>query len=960
VKLLAALVIVCACGNDPVPPLATAEPGVVFTYPNDKQVDVPLGTRIVVTFSDPVVASALTGGFSVVGPQGPVEGTPAVVGDGRSVELASTLAPDTTYSVIVKPELAPTATNLGSTLLTFRTRSERPRAAPPTLVAVNGGDPAMPEAYRPMLDTSTIELLFSEPLDTRTVTLGSGSVELVDDKGAAVAATLLCDGIHVVLDPKADLAPGVMYQVRLGTNIADLGGQHLGGTTVKLSPRDTRGAVGPIHQVLRVRQEGDPGPATSRAGAKANEIAIDKPIIGKETSQLRPASLAAELGDPKVLGGPIAFRIPRGQRLHASGLNVQLGGQIPTGLDTGDIEIELLTDAGGRIYRNPHQPAEQRPEDLRAPLYVDLTMDVGVYAVDPKGNAVLAQTVLGVQATGTATGGEGALAIETVTSMDLGLLGVTRAPTNLVLELITDTKATATADADPPSLVATFPNTGGQLPVDHGIDLVFSEPIDLDRARAGGVRLETTNGAAVPAVIESHGAAIVVRPLALLADGGAYRVVLSDVADVAGNKLPQTTLDIRTQPLGGTSAPMEVEAIHPGVPCALTGGNASTPGRCAGGKSGDDTYHPFTLAANEPIEVVFSHPAVTASVVLGATCNAGSVRVETVDGSGACTGTVPGTLLQRDRSFAFVPDVPWTPGTHYRLTLVSGANSSCSAGELCGISGNAASFDPLSGLAGSGASGGPNLVVDYTAGPPSSSTFMIAETAPYTDLNGSGTIDGGETKADANRVALKIVNTTGAISSAHFNDPDCIPGTTDREGCLYLAGAMAVELGEVTTNCPLPGGQSAPACVPVVVGTEIMYATTASLHATAIIGIDTDTGTSVLRVREPASGPVTGYIIDRGGVPTLVLALDVYMDAPDMSVALSDHDLHSKPLSLVLEGPLTFTPDGRIAIGASNIADVPVSVHIDAPLGISGDVQMIVPKGEMKMQLVSRPLRAQP
>ncbi|HEY5926198.1 MAG TPA: hypothetical protein VIV11_31150, partial [Kofleriaceae bacterium] len=101
------------------------------------------------------------------------------------------------------------------------------------------------------------------------------------------------------------------------------------------------------------------------------------------------------------------------------------------------------------------------------------------------------------------------------------------------------------------------------------------------------------------------------------------------------------------------------------------------------------------------------------------------------------------------------------------------------------------------------------------------------------------------------------------------------------------------------------------------------------------------------------SGPVTGYLIDRNGTPTMVLALDLYMDAPDMSITLSSHDLHSKPLSVQLEGPLEFLPDGRIAISLSNTADLPVEIAIDAPLGISGSVRLIVPKGEMRLQLLS-------
>jgi hypothetical protein len=138
---------------------------------------------------------------------------------------------------------------------------------------------------------------------------------------------------------------------------------------------------------------------------------------------------------------------------------------------------------------------------------------------------------------------------------------------------------------------------------------------------------------------------------------------------------------------------------------------------------------------------------------------------------------------------------------------------------------------------------------------------------------------------------------------------------------------------------------------------EAMYGTSTTMTATVFgIDIDSDTGMSIMRVREPGSGPVTGYVIDRGGTPTLVATLDLYMDAPDMNIPLSQHDLHSKPLSVSLEGPMTFLADGRIAISLSNTADMPVNVTITNLL-LTGMVQLVVPAGGMKLQLVSPPPR---
>lgn len=943
-----------ACG-DPPGPLATAEPGVVFTYPIDGQLDVPTGARVVVSFSDPVVdgavgaCTATSGAFCLVGPNGPVAATPEISEDGHTVSFpAGDLEPGVTYDVFVRSELAPEARNLPASgpLVSFTTRSSRPRAAAPALVAVNGGDPANPESLRPLFETSTIRLVFSEPLDSRSVALAAGSIELLNSAGSTVPATMFANGIHVAIDPQEDLTAGATYVLRLGSSLVDLGGQALAPTTLSLTPRASEGAT-PIPQVLKTRAAGDPGPLRSRSGATPNEIVIDKPLIGREVSQMLPSALATELGDPKALGGPIAFTIRKGQRLKSTGMDIALGGQIPVGLSTGDVWIELLTDGGGRLYRNPHHPAEQRPENERAPLYVDLSLDVAVYASDPNGNAVLTQTVLGLQGGGTAMATDGVLAIETVASMELGLLGVTTAPTNLVLELITDASAAPIADTTPPTIVGTYPlQSSNDHAVDDGIDIVFDEPIDIDRARAGGVRLEDTNGVAVASVLETHGSSIVVRPLQPLAYGRIYRVVFGDVADVAGNKLTAPNLSFTTQALATTDIPMTVSAVYPGAPCSLTGGSATSPGRCAGGDGNDDLYKPFALPANDPIEVAFTQPVRRSSVTRGTACGQGSVRVEELDGAGGCVNAVPGTLLVRERTIAFVPDVPWTEGTRYRLTLVSGGDEGCSAGELCGP-GGAANFDPLSGIDGEG--GGPALVAVFVGAPRSTSTHMLTTAGPFSDLNGSGTRDSTEQPQDDNRAALRVVGTTGDVDSASFEDPDCVPSTPERENCMFLSGAMPASLGEISTSC----GSAGASCIPVTLAPGAMYGTSTSMSADAGISISTDTGTSIMRVREPASGPVMGHIVDRGGTPTFVLSLELYMDAPDMSIPLSDHDLHSKPLSVTLEGPMSFLPDGRIAIALSNTADLPVEITINAPLGIDGSVQLIVPAREMKLHLLS-------
>ncbi|MFT3699313.1 MAG: Ig-like domain-containing protein [Kofleriaceae bacterium] len=967
----------CAC-DDATPPLATAQPGVLFTYPADKQVDVPTGAHIVVVFSDPVDASALsqcggsatapTGGVCIVGPEGVVAATATVTGDEkRTVEITGvSLTPGGQYQLYVSSGVDPQATNLPSgALATFTARQDKPKSAAPTLVALNGGDPMTADAFRPMLETTTIELLFSEPLDTRSVQLATGSIELLDSANAEVPATIFTDGIHVAIDPTADLTANATYTLKLGAKLVDRSGQALAAQTIPIKVNNSLNGNPYIPQTLKTRQMGDPGNTTPKLGIAPNTVAISKPLIGDNTANVLASELPLEMHDPKAFqDGSIAFTIRKGARLRNSGLSVKLGGVIDSKLATGEIEIELLTDASGRMYRNPHQDPAQRPENERAPLYVDLQMDIAIYATDPKGNAVMSQTILGLTGVGVTTATDGVLDIEQFAVLDLGLLGVTSAPTNLALELITEdassTSSSLNGDSQPPTLMATYPAPlDADVSVDSGIDLLFSEPIDLDHARNNGIVLQTQAGQTVPSIIESRGAALVIRPVARLAHGTGYMVVYTDVRDLAGNVMePPVALKFNTSAIASTSNPLAVSGSHPGVGCALHDGNVSTPGRCVDGQTTDDMYHAFTLAVDQPAEVAFNQPVAPTSLTLGQACGTGSVRFEEVDMTGTCTAVVKGSLIVHERSFQFIPDSPWVAGKAYKMTLVSGNNSNCDANEICGVS-DAASFDILNSMSGTGASGGPDMVVPFTGAPSAGATYMLATTAPFTDLNGDGAMDGVEVQEEANSSVMHITNADDfPISSAKFTTASC-PGGTAGDGCLFISGAMPVEMQPLAMNCMLPDGTTTPTCMPVTISTGIMYGTSVTMAAKLFgtFTLNSDTNTSIMRVREPADGPVTGYIYtDTDGTPVMLSKLDLYMDAPDLSITLSSHDLHSKPISIMLKGPVTFMDDGRIAIALKNQADVPLTINVSTPLGDSG-IQLILPQNQMQLQLLSAPLR---
>jgi hypothetical protein len=54
---------------------------------------------------------------------------------------------------------------------------------------------------------------------------------------------------------------------------------------------------------------------------------------------------------------------------------------------------------------------------------------------------------------------------------------------------------------------------------------------------------------------------------------------------------------------------------------------------------------------------------------------------------------------------------------------------------------------------------------------------------------------------------------------------------------------------------------------------------------------------------------------------------------------------------------MTVLPDGRMAIALSNTSDLSIKVTVDAPFSITGTIDMVVPAGQMHLQLLSAALR---
>jgi hypothetical protein len=969
--LAAALALMSGCSDNVSPPKLPPDPsgpGLTFAWPRDGQRDVPVRSPVVLHFSDPLSGTPAIdcAVFCVEGPSGPVAGQVTVAPTDTLVFTpAVPFAEGTSYKVHARSGLLSGETNLdGDPLLSFTTRITHPvPGAAATLVALGDGPPD--GGALPFIDAAPLRLMFSEPVDPNSVT--AASVTLSSADGGPVPAHLSAGGVHVVVDPLTDLTPGVSWTLTW-RGLRDLGGEPIPNGSVTVVPQRSAPPEGVIVQRLALAPAwtGSATATSSLSGWPVNASVSDSPLIGSATLGLVAGGLEAELGAPDAFGGPIPMVLRRGQTLDLSPLAIRFGGAFESGYQTATLHFTVLNDVVGWLTRSPFRPGTQLPDD-RSPVFVDLTMDTVVTADDAQGNAMATQTLMGLRLLGLSRIDDDQLAVDQVGAGELGTLGINVAATTLALRLRTGAMPAAPAERAP-RLFSTLPaKAAAEADPDGKIELVFTAPVS---ATAATVKV-TENAAAVAATWRVEGSTLIIVPSRRFADAARVVVTWSGLTTPRGASvmpspddalMGQASLFFNVAPLSATTAPPKLASVTIGAPCALVGTSATSGGSCAGGKPDDNPYVAFSLPAEREISVGFTQPMRASSLTLGTACGSGAVRVERLDAAGACSAVVRGTLKVSDRGFQFVPASPWVEGTKYRLVMVAGNGAACVAGGICSAAGVALDSDPLSGTA----AGGPDVVIGFTGAKASPDSVQMLASAPYADLNDNGVVDPEEVFHDENRVAMEIVGTSGIVSSASLNGTDCVPSRAGQQVCTSLRGELPVVVGKLETNCPLSTngtvGQGSGPCLQVRVLPNVLLNTSMSMNTT-VVGIlpmnNLPTHELIMRIREPG-GPAYGYIMrdPAAATPVFVIRQSVYLDAPDLSIAggLASHDLNSKPLDVVLKGPVTFLPDGRMDVALANLDDVPLSVNIKA-LGLGGTINMRIPKGEMHLTLVGAPLR---
>lgn len=737
IPLLLTLLAACSGGGAPqratVPALPAPGAGIakeqrslVFAYPAAGQTEVAPAAPIVLRFSHPLTATA--------------DAIPALVslraaGDSTDTAYAASFADgkrslilqpsqplreQTTYSVTGTVPLESGDTPLqvpGKAALNFTTRAA---FEGPGGLQRRGGQfgvvQLLPERTGPLigdkpfgpLEFSTLRLQMTQPIDPRTAIYGD-TVNLRQGSDL-VPARLLVTGNHLTIDPVNDLDAGKGYSIVLAPGLrSSFGAALTGGYEHAFTPM----SVGTQTRVaITLAKDLD----SRLLGSPVNQVPVASPVLGQGANAPKPqagGTLAADLAelarfrafDPAI----IPLRVPRNNVLRAGNLEVKLDGQVPAGLNTGDLTIRLISDANGILLPNRYSYA------LEAPGLVMLEMDISVSAQDSTSNGAFTQNILHVQAAGIATidQARNVLRVEAVSTLELKVLGVDNAVGVLALEMESDLKPGAVIESDTvaPAVQSWVPGAvindlpGGEfLRPGDPMMVNFTEAMDpASFLSAGALALTRDGGVPEPFSWRLDGSSLVVTPVTPFQHGVNYRLAVgADVSDLAGNRtglLNNFDFAIPSRaPVSARSRPPVVLSVYPGYPCPIEAGSRNVgsgiQGRCAGGQTSDDLLPLPSIEPMRAIDVVLSQSLNTGSVRLGASCGAASsFRVERIDSAGNCLGVVSGLLDARPRELHFTPDQPWVVGQLYRYVLGSNNNltssvADCSGSQsICGANG---------------------------------------------------------------------------------------------------------------------------------------------------------------------------------------------------------------------------------------------------------------------------------
>ena len=780
------------------------------------------------------------------------------------------------------------------------------------------------------------------------------------------------------------LTPGETYTVSI-RNLPGLNGGVLENFSEEITPRDTGPRVVLFQEVIDSGLNAGSTESDARRsklnGQIINGVTLNSVLQGTAGPSQQTGGLFAELAFAPAFetDEPLPLRVPKGSLLNSSSLDVRINGTVPiidpdTGgiQQTGNIKVTMLSDATGYLMPNPYT------DDQSAPRHVKLFMDVSMNTEEEQPNASLSQDLLGVELTGIALVEDGVLTIDAIGMVEPNLLGqeVTDSTIAFRIEAATDSTSQLDAadqrdeeleDLTGPQLVSWMPGPVDALPSTRQdmqrpgdpVVLNFDEPLDADSV-PGNVTLSSSEGDVANLNTKVDGTVLVINPEGGLKHGVEYAVNINGVTDISGNpaNVPALNFSLPNIDEEGSDIPQRSPialTTYPGFPCVTTAVDLSTDthGQCIddapSGPAGD-VLPISNMPENRPIVVVFSQ-----SMNLN-TVNESTFIVEKISDSATAVGEgeiVSGRLEKNNQRIRFYPNEPWEQGSYYRYTMRSATSEGACDTAICSSAG--AGF-PLKTdlLVDPETVGGPDMTIYFKGAAPRSSVFTPLRNLPIRDTNSNYVVDcatlGGEEclepfdhEEDGNGGFLPSANgakllvtgkqatVLGAPAGAAVGCSADTEGDCPRNKFIYQTYGLNTEVVGPATD-PETGKQG----VKILLYPTMLAATSATV---VLDGLgDQVTGPQVLRMRysENSDGArdalIEGIIIEgEDGRPLFKATAELTLDAPNLEVPLEgalQHNLYSYPITLQLDGPITFFDDGRMQIEQRNINAPEINVLV--------------------------------
>ncbi|QUM82118.1 Ig-like domain-containing protein [Moritella sp. 5] len=1006
----------CSDGNDLVlTPSALAERRAnslfnaheFYSYPSNGQRDVAVNTSVLLSFSHPLDSLSVQN-FSLIDSDGNViEVTSVEVtessfatdpdnpkANGLALKPKRALKAGEQYTVTYKIGLINEAE--GNQKLTVERTMQNPLIFT-TRLAKNAAEFALdtngfyPTNDLPFTTFTSLRLRMTNEIDVKTLVLGETFKFQKIGTTEQIEGDLIAKGRYLTFDPEIDLDVGATYQLIVSNGVKDSLGNSFVGLEKNFTVLDPgKRSFKTMNVTLNTNEQASP-----YSGELTNGVTIQSILIGNNDTTYINSDLVTEFASLLNFGRSTPLVIRKGSILNSSNLSVKVGGEFSAGYDTGNIRMTTISDATGYLINNTSSDHKYAPKQLH--LFMDVAMTADGYTengkINGRANGGFSQNIMHLEFIGTVRTEGPRMIIDAISEIDLKILGVDDAHAQLSFHMESYTKAEAealplTADSLLPVFHSAYPNWNtAHFSLGDNIIITYNKPLDV--ASLQNLILKDENGMAVETYISQDGASIIIAPIDNLISSTAY-TVSGEIKDLAGNsthvmqsfttpnKEQGTVFEEHGSPVAPRYTAPTVEGMVPGYSCAFedTDLGLDIAGRCAGGlkvevedKSGkkrgpDQKLNIFSLQEDRDIFVVFSQQMDKASIRLGETCDTGSFRVEIVEpnGSGNCIGTVPGVLNYENKILTFSPDDNWQDqGLNvYRYSLISAEGETkggvdCSTGEvLCSAQGYPLQTTLLKSDSHE-SRGGPDMLVPFRAAPADNLVFNPLM-MPTTDTNRDYRWDPvKEEVQNGNFALLSILEAKDLLKRGVVGcelDKIC----SDDYAKTYMSGFMPTEVGEYDAeNNRIPvkvhSAQLISSSVDVTVETDIF-----SMVMTV------PTGTMIMRTKYPViNGKTevpTGYIIwnEEENRLNFKIDLDIYMDNPFMKITFGTHNLHSYPVTLNLQGPLTFLEDGRMNIELKNLNQIELDVEMYI-LGNIGKMKLAIEPGRMVLQQVSLPMK---